>query len=171
MCSQTFPVFVCSSTFIVLDGWCYLSSVDTQLAVDLLLHVHRCRYTQLTVSTSHPRNVLSTVTVVVAHNSAAGVQTKPSFQALAVLLDRYGTLHCSVFMMQLKFYATVMWSVLKSDWCCQPHGSGSRASCKAIFNERPELQKQVGCLNHRVVTMVADKLKRLWLWEAFGISG
>jgi len=27
------------------------------------------------------------------------------------------------------------------------------------------LQKQVGCFNHRVVTMVADKLKRQWLWE------
>ena len=25
------------------------------------------------------------------------------------------------------------------------------------------LQKQVGCFNHRVVTMVADKLKRQWL--------
>ena len=29
------------------------------------------------------------------------------------------------------------------------------------------LQKQVGCLNHRVVTMVADKLKRQWLPEVF----
>ena len=27
------------------------------------------------------------------------------------------------------------------------------------------LQKQVGCFNHRVVTMVADKLERQWLWE------
>ena len=25
------------------------------------------------------------------------------------------------------------------------------------------LQKQVGCFNHRVVTMVANKLKRQWL--------
>jgi len=25
------------------------------------------------------------------------------------------------------------------------------------------LQKQVGCFNHRVVTMVADKLERQWL--------
>ena len=28
---------------------------------------------------------------------------------------------------------------------------------------RPTLQKQVGCFNHRVVTTVADKLKRPWL--------
>ena len=25
------------------------------------------------------------------------------------------------------------------------------------------LQKQVGCFNHKVVTLVADKLERLWL--------
>jgi len=29
------------------------------------------------------------------------------------------------------------------------------------------LQKQVGCFNHRVVTMVADKLKRQWLWDVY----
>ena len=27
------------------------------------------------------------------------------------------------------------------------------------------LQKQVGCSNHRVVTLVADKLERRWLLE------
>ena len=27
------------------------------------------------------------------------------------------------------------------------------------------LQKQVGCFNHRVVTLVADKLERQWLWD------
>ena len=27
------------------------------------------------------------------------------------------------------------------------------------------LQKQVGCFNHSVVTLVADKLERQWLWE------
>jgi len=26
------------------------------------------------------------------------------------------------------------------------------------------LQKQVGCCNHKIVTLVADKLERLWLW-------
>ena len=25
------------------------------------------------------------------------------------------------------------------------------------------LQKQVGCLNHKAVTLVADKLRRLWI--------
>ena len=29
------------------------------------------------------------------------------------------------------------------------------------------LQKQVGCFNHRVVTLVADKLERQWLREVF----
>ena len=29
------------------------------------------------------------------------------------------------------------------------------------------LQKQVGCFNHRVVTLVADKLERQWLQEVF----
>ena len=29
------------------------------------------------------------------------------------------------------------------------------------------LQKQVGCFNHRVVTLVADKLERQWLPEVF----
>ena len=29
------------------------------------------------------------------------------------------------------------------------------------------LQKQVGCFNHRVVTLVADKLERQWLQEAY----
>ena len=28
-----------------------------------------------------------------------------------------------------------------------------------------KLQKQVDCFNHRVVSLVADKLERLWLWE------
>ena len=33
------------------------------------------------------------------------------------------------------------------------------------------LQKQVDCFNHRVVTLVADKLERQWLWEVcFGIK-
>ena len=33
------------------------------------------------------------------------------------------------------------------------------------------LQKQVGCFNHRVVTLVADKLERQWLREfSFGIE-
>ena len=27
------------------------------------------------------------------------------------------------------------------------------------------LQKQVGFFNHRVVTLVADKLERQWLWD------
>ena len=32
---------------------------------------------------------------------------------------------------------------------------------------RLSLQKQVGCFNHRVVTLVADKLERQWLPEVF----
>ena len=28
-----------------------------------------------------------------------------------------------------------------------------------------ELEKQVGCFNHRVVALVADKLERQWLLE------
>ena len=33
------------------------------------------------------------------------------------------------------------------------------------------LQKQVGCFNHRVVALVADKLERLWLLEVcFGVE-
>ena len=31
----------------------------------------------------------------------------------------------------------------------------------------PTLQKQVGCFNHRVVTLVADKLERPWSPEVF----
>jgi len=27
----------------------------------------------------------------------------------------------------------------------------------------PTLQKQVGCFNHRVVTLIADKLERQWV--------
>ena len=27
----------------------------------------------------------------------------------------------------------------------------------------PSLQEQIGCFNHRVITIVADKLKRQWL--------
>ena len=49
--------------------------------------------------------VLSAVTVVVAHRSAEGVQTKLSFQALAVPWDWYGIfVILGVFMTQLKFY-------------------------------------------------------------------
>ena len=34
------------------------------------------------------------------------------------------------------------------------------------FKTIPTLQKQVvGCFNHRVVSLVADKLERQWLWE------
>ena len=33
------------------------------------------------------------------------------------------------------------------------------------------LQKQVGCFNHRVVTLVADKLERQWLPEVFFSMG
>ena len=29
----------------------------------------------------------------------------------------------------------------------------------------PTLQKQVGCFNYRVISLVADKLERQWLWE------
>ena len=29
------------------------------------------------------------------------------------------------------------------------------------------LQKIIGCINHRMVTMVAVKLRRQWLWEAY----
>ena len=29
------------------------------------------------------------------------------------------------------------------------------------------LQKQVGCFNHRVATLVADKLERQWLREVY----
>ena len=33
------------------------------------------------------------------------------------------------------------------------------------------LQKQVGCFNHRVVALVADKLERQWLLEVcFGVE-
>ena len=33
------------------------------------------------------------------------------------------------------------------------------------------LQKQVGCFNHRMVTLVADKLERQWLLKVcFGIE-
>ena len=33
-------------------------------------------------------------------------------------------------------------------------------SCGALHPALPSLQKQVGCFNHRVVTLVADKLER-----------
>ena len=45
--------------------------------------------------------VLSTGTVVVAQKSAAGVQTKPSFQALAVPLDRLWVLYDTIEILQL----------------------------------------------------------------------
>ena len=33
------------------------------------------------------------------------------------------------------------------------------------------LQKQVGCFNHKVVILVADKLERQWLWKVcFGVE-
>ena len=34
------------------------------------------------------------------------------------------------------------------------------SSCQAIA-----LQEQVGCFNHRVVILIADKLEKQWLWE------
>ena len=37
------------------------------------------------------------------------------------------------------------------------------SNAQLINTQTPTLQKQVGCFNHRVVTMVADKLKRQWL--------
>ena len=40
-----------------------------------------------------------------------------------------------------------------------------RVSNKCPLCSSPTLKKQVGCFNHRVVTTVADKLKRQWLWE------
>ena len=33
------------------------------------------------------------------------------------------------------------------------------------------LQKQVGCFNHRLVTLVADKLERVVLWEVCNCVG
>ena len=41
--------------------------------------------------------------------------------------------------------------------------SGGADAVKAIKGAVVTLQKQVGCFNHRVVTMVADKLERQWL--------
>ena len=39
-------------------------------------------------------------------------------------------------------------------------GVTSKSACRLLSYT---LQKQVGCFNHRVITMVADKLKRQWL--------
>ena len=36
---------------------------------------------------------------------------------------------------------------------------------KGTINKQRSLQKQIGCFNLRVVTMVADKLKRQWLLD------
>ena len=50
------------------------------------------------------------------------------------------------------------WLVLKKDDCFGVH----LIPCS---HKHFSLQKQVVCFNHRVVTMVADKLKGQWLWE------
>ena len=61
-------------------------------------------------------------------------------------------------------------------------GTGSQSGDKHILAEskrrnrlwpvtRNSLQKQVGCFNHRVVALVADKLERQWLLEVcFGVE-
>ena len=41
----------------------------------------------------------------------------------------------------------------------------SALGCVANQDWHSWTTKQVDCFNHRVVTMVADKLKRQWLWE------
>ena len=48
---------------------------------------------------------------------------------------------------------------------CAPFSS-LRLDNKLVI-DNSALQKQVGCFNHRVVTIVADKLKRQWLPEVF----
>ena len=35
------------------------------------------------------------------------------------------------------------------------------------FGMRGTLQKRIGCFNLWMVTLVADKLRRLWLWEVY----
>jgi len=37
----------------------------------------------------------------------------------------------------------------------------------ALSGTHAPLQKQIGCFNHRVVALVADKLERQWLPEIF----
>ena len=44
------------------------------------------------------------------------------------------------------------------------HGDITTA-IKCVWNVITALQKQVGCFNHRVVALVADKLERQWLLE------
>ena len=39
---------------------------------------------------------------------------------------------------------------------------GNQGCCEVFFMKK-KMQKQVGCFNLRVVTMVADKLKRQWV--------
>ena len=39
-----------------------------------------------------------------------------------------------------------------------------RGGCETMDNT---LQKQVGCFNHMVVALVADKLERRWLLEVY----
>ena len=48
-----------------------------------------------------------------------------------------------------------------NDGVCDPY------LCLAKQQNTHTLQKQVGCFNHRVVTLVADKLERQWLPEVF----
>ena len=45
----------------------------------------------------------------------------------------------------------------------EPTGCESLHSQLVVLSTTASLQKQIGCFNHRVVTLVADKLKKQWL--------
>ena len=48
-----------------------------------------------------------------------------------------------------------------------PNTLRARHSSDWDYNIAISLQKQVDCFNHRVVTLVADKLKKQWLLELY----
>ena len=60
----------------------------------------------------------------------------------------------------------------KPSLCQNPHSARDDVPCRDCCSHTditpgahciPTLQKQVGCFNHRVVTLVSDKLKKQWL--------
>ena len=64
--------------------------------------------------------------------------------------------------LQMRFKA-----VVKKFSCNQPRESKMLWGFFHVYT----MQKQVGCFNHRVVTMVADELKKQWLWELYFAQG
>ena len=58
--------------------------------------------------------------------------------------------------------------VYQSSWLVYPCVELSLfAPVQGVYVRTYTLQKQVGCFNHRVVTLVADKLERQWLREVY----